>query len=155
MGGLLWRLAVHYGPDDLFSFALSGPSTDASIHCNVDRNGTDIDDTMTEDHINLLIGLTSDNHSLWPPLKFFEIYQSWEGEWSPTWETWFLERIAAIHNHSKLAFIHRADWSKKPRRHTAIAYSKESTAGTEAHARWLCEQVDELHPFMGSFTTLA
>ncbi|KAG2337146.1 hypothetical protein BDR05DRAFT_1005283 [Suillus weaverae] len=153
-GGLLWRVAVHYGPDDLFLSALSGPSTDASIHRNVDCNGTDIDDTMTEDHINLLIGLTSDNHSLWPPLKFFEIYQLWEGEWSPTWETWFMERIAAIHSRSRLAFIHRAEWSKKPRRHTAIAYTKESTAGTEAHARRVCEQVDQLHPFMGSFTTL-
>lgn len=153
-GGLLWRLAVHYGPDDLFSSALSGPSTDASIHRNVDCNGTDIDDAMTEDHINLLIGLTSDNHSLWPPLKFFQIYQLWEGEWSPTWETWFMERIAAIHNRSKAVFIHRSGWTKKPRRHTAVAYAKESTPGTEAHARWLCEQVDQLHPFMGSFTTL-
>ncbi|KAG2030102.1 hypothetical protein BDR03DRAFT_1017516 [Suillus americanus] len=153
-GGLLWRLAVHYGPDDLFLSALSGPSTDASIHRNIDCNGTDIDDTLMEDHINLLIGLTSDNHSLWPPLNFFEIYQSWQGEWSPFWETWFMEHIAAINNRSKRVFIHRSDWSKKPRRHTAISYTKESTPGTEAHARRLCEQVDQLHPFMGSFATL-
>jgi hypothetical protein len=153
-GGLLWRIAVHYGPDDLFLSALSGPSTDACIHRNVDCNGTDVDDTISEDHINLLLGHTRDNYFLWPPLKFFEIYQSWEGEWSPTWETWFMERITMIHSRSRLAFIHRAEWSKKPRRHTAIMYAKESTAGTEAHARRLCEQVDQLHPFMGSFTTL-
>lgn len=67
---------MYYGPNNLLLYALSGPSTDAFIHYNVDCNGMDVDNTIMEDHINILIGLTCDNYLLWSPLKFFKIYQS-------------------------------------------------------------------------------
>lgn len=42
MGGLSWQLVMQFGPDNLILAALSGPSTDTSIHSNVERIGTDI-----------------------------------------------------------------------------------------------------------------
>ncbi|KAG1721832.1 hypothetical protein EDB19DRAFT_1588102, partial [Suillus lakei] len=95
MGGLIWRIALYYGPH-LFSSALSGPSSDAYIHNAADRMGEDMDDMVTEDDIALLLGTTTDNHSLWPPSDVWDRYQKWTGEWSDHWEKWFQNRISAI-----------------------------------------------------------
>ncbi|KAG1885362.1 uncharacterized protein F5891DRAFT_905367, partial [Suillus fuscotomentosus] len=98
MGGIIWRIALHYGPDHLFSAALSGPSTDAYVHGNIQRNGTHIDDAVFPQDIQLLLGVAADNSSLWPPLDIFDRYQKWTGEWTALWETWFMDRVSMIHN---------------------------------------------------------
>ncbi|KAG1842544.1 hypothetical protein F4604DRAFT_1508933, partial [Suillus subluteus] len=109
MGGLIWRIALYYGPH-LFTNALLGPSSDAYIHNATDRMGLDMDDMVTEDDIALLLGTTTDKHSLWPPLDVWGRYQQWTGEWSEYWETWFQKRVSAIERERSDAFLPRKDW---------------------------------------------
>ncbi|KAG1717613.1 uncharacterized protein EDB91DRAFT_1259493 [Suillus paluster] len=165
MGGILWRIALHYGPASLISAALSGPSTDACMHLRADRVGSDIDDTVTPDAIALLLGTTRTGHSLWPPVDIFDRYQFWQGEWSPKWEEWFNGRIAGIHHHMQHSllnrteklpdlFLSRTEWSHAHRRHTAVSFKSSTVAGTDAHAARLCEEVDQLYPPTESYVAL-
>ncbi|KAG2339457.1 hypothetical protein BDR05DRAFT_951217 [Suillus weaverae] len=80
MGGLLWQLIIQYGPDNLILAALSGPSSNAYMHSNSELISTDIDDTVKDAHIKMLLGVTIDGHSLWPPIDVFEKQMQWEGE---------------------------------------------------------------------------
>jgi hypothetical protein len=87
MGGLLWQLTIQYGPDNLISAALSGPSSDAYMHSNSEHISTDINDTVKDAHIKMLLGVTINSHSLWPPINIFEKHMQWEGEWTAILET--------------------------------------------------------------------
>ncbi|KAG1863253.1 hypothetical protein DFJ58DRAFT_912422 [Suillus subalutaceus] len=144
MGGIIWRIALHYGPDHLFAAALSGPSTDAYVHGNVERNGTHVDDAVFPQDIQLLLGVAVDMSSLWPPLDIFHRYQKWNGEWTPQWETWFMTRIALIHNRDLSSFAPRSDWNVIYRRHTRVKFILPTTEGTEAQADALCKQLDSM-----------
>lgn len=48
MGGILWGIALHYGPKSLFAAALVGPSTNAYVYGHVNRIGGEIDDIITD-----------------------------------------------------------------------------------------------------------
>ncbi|KAG1853619.1 hypothetical protein F4604DRAFT_1686217 [Suillus subluteus] len=145
MGGLLWRLAIQFGPDNLISAALSGPSSDASMHSNVERIGTDVDDMVTDAHINTLLGLTDDNHILWPPIDVFDKYMQWQGEWTASLETWFMRHIAAIKNRDSRAFATHSQWISRLGQHTATSF-KDAKVVTEGQAELLCYDIDRLDP---------
>ncbi|KAG1853416.1 hypothetical protein F4604DRAFT_1933310 [Suillus subluteus] len=145
MGGLLWRLAIQFGPDNLISAALSGPSSDASMHSNVERIGTDVDDMVTDAHINTLLGLTDDNHILWPPIDVFDKYMQWQGEWMASLETWFMRYIAAIKNRDSRAFAPHSQWISRLGQHTATSF-KDAKVVTEGQAELLCYDIDRLDP---------
>ncbi|KAG2352813.1 hypothetical protein BDR07DRAFT_1497599 [Suillus spraguei] len=145
MGSLSWRLAMQFGPDNLISAALSGPSTDASIHSNVERIGTDVDDTVTDAHINLLLGLTDDDYTLWPPMDIFAEYMGWEGEWTASLERWFSGQITAIQQGDWYAFATRSQWTSRLSQQPSTS-SKDTMTVTEGQAELLCYDVDKLDP---------
>ncbi|KAG2030711.1 hypothetical protein BDR03DRAFT_986920 [Suillus americanus] len=151
MGALLWRLAIQFGPDNLLSAALSGPSSDASMHSNVERIGTDVDDMVTDAHINTLLGLTDNNHILWPPIDVFDKYMQWQGEWTASLETCFMRHIAAIKNRDSRAFATHSQWISRLGQHMATSF-KDTKVVTEGQAELLCYNIDRLDP--RSFTAL-
>ncbi|KAG1781443.1 hypothetical protein EV702DRAFT_1041961 [Suillus placidus] len=115
MGSLLWRLAIQYGPDNLISAALSGPSSDAYMHLNSELIGTNIDDMVKDTHIKMLLDVTIDGHSLWPPIDVFEKQMQWEGEWTAILEMWFMKHLTMIQNRDTRAFATHSQWSSRLR----------------------------------------
>ncbi|KAG1722730.1 uncharacterized protein EDB91DRAFT_1088025 [Suillus paluster] len=159
MGGIVWRVALHYGPPSLFSAALSGPSIDAYMHHRVDRVGSDIDDTVTPDAVALLLGTSLTGRSVWPPHDTFERFQKWHGEWSEGWEDWFNKRITALYRPSmqtpaQASFLTRKAWVDMHRKHTIIAFQSSGTDGTDAQAARLCEELCQAYPSMESYNAL-
>ncbi|KAG1803907.1 uncharacterized protein HD556DRAFT_1437642 [Suillus plorans] len=153
MGGIAWRIALHYGPESLFAATLSGPSTDACLHGHVHRIGGDIDDMVTDHDVALLLGATDDT-SLWPPVDIFERYEKWQGEWSHEWEAWFQKRLQGIRSGDKDLFLTRKRWIKHRRRYTAREYDDPALVGSEGHAAGLCAEADRLYPPMESYAAL-
>jgi hypothetical protein len=145
MGGIVWRIALHYGPSELFASAISGPSSDATtlIHC--ESHETLVDDYVSDEDISLLLGIT-DRGSLWPTLDLWEKNENWSGEWGAKSERWFTARIREIARGSRSAILTRQQWKAAVRRHTVTAFNNICTVGTEAHAAWVCSQLEELFP---------
>lgn len=77
MGGILWRITLHYGLKSLFAAALAEPSTNAYVHGHVNCIGGEIDDIVSGADIALLLSTTED-FSLWPPADIFEMYEKWK-----------------------------------------------------------------------------
>jgi hypothetical protein len=146
MGGLVWRLAMQYGPDNLFSAALSGPSSDAYLHSNADLIGTDIDDKVMDSHLKLLLGVTVDGQSLWPPIDVFEKHMQWEGEWTASLETWFVKHCAMIQSRDTRAFATHSQWSSRLWQHSTTSSRDATRLLTEAQAQLLCYDIDQLDP---------
>ncbi|KAG1899875.1 uncharacterized protein F5891DRAFT_1189347 [Suillus fuscotomentosus] len=129
-----------------FLSALSGPSSDVFIHSNVERIGTDVDDTVTDAHIDTLLGLTQDNSLLWPPLDLFDKYMEWEGEWTASLEAWFMRHIAAIQDRDSRAFATCSQWTARLCQRTTSSSKDTSRVVTEAQAELLCFDIDKLDP---------
>ncbi|KAG2110401.1 uncharacterized protein F5147DRAFT_652010 [Suillus discolor] len=144
MSGLLWQLAIQYGPDNLISAALSGPSSDAYMHLNSELIGTDIDDMVKDAHIKMLLGITIDGHSLWPPIDVFEKHMQWEEEWTAILEMWFMKHIAMIQNRVTHAFTTHSQWSSRLWQHTLTSSKDTMKVVTEVQAQLLCYNIDQL-----------
>lgn len=153
MGGIVWRIALHYGPSSLLPAALSGPSTDAYIHYHVDHAGPYIDDTVSQADINLLLGLTNKG-SFWPNLDIWTKTQKWHGEWSSENEVWFQDRLRDMHSQKEGAVLTHAQWVRKCRRHTGYMLCSPQTIGTEAQAAHLCRLVEGLYPTTNVYNVL-
>jgi hypothetical protein len=97
MGGILWHIALHYGPSGLFASAISAPSTDISLHLHFDHTVdlTMVDDRVTKAEIVLLLGVTKSG-SVWPTLDIWERHELWFGEWSAKAKRWFQSHIQQI-----------------------------------------------------------
>lgn len=145
MGGLLWRIALHYGPSELFAAAISGPSSNASKLIRCEAHGTLVDDAVSDEDIDLLLGVT-DRGSIWPTLDLWEKNENWAGEWGAKSERWFTARIREIERHSLSAILTRQQWKCAIRRHTVTAFKSDHTFGTEAHAAWVCSEIEALFP---------
>ncbi|KAG2743920.1 hypothetical protein P692DRAFT_20878565 [Suillus brevipes Sb2] len=136
-----------------FSAALSPPSTNATFHLHFDRIGFDIDDRVTDDEIDPLLGVT-DRGSLWPTRNIWGRWQRWQGEWSEDLERWFQKCLMAITARPQSALLTHAQWKSSIRRHTLVALEDPSTVGTEAHAAWLCTELSQLFPSSKTYATL-
>jgi len=153
MGGILWQIALHYGPESLFAAALSGPSTDAYLHSHANRIGGDIDDVVTNEDIALLLG-TVGCSSLWPPIDVFEKYEKWQGEWSHEWEAWFQKHLQGIQKFDRSLFLTHSKWIKHHRRYTVMEYNDPAWVRSNGHAAELCARADQLYPPMESYAAL-
>ncbi|KAG2107600.1 hypothetical protein DEU56DRAFT_688819, partial [Suillus clintonianus] len=111
MGGILWRIALHYGPSGFFSSAISVPSADASLHLHFDQGAdpTVVDDRLSDAEISLLLGIT-ENGSIWPTLEIWEKNEHWSGEWNAKAERWFQAHIREISTGSHFAIRTRKQW---------------------------------------------
>ncbi|KAG2031211.1 hypothetical protein BDR03DRAFT_1016298 [Suillus americanus] len=145
MGGIMWRIALHYGPPKLFALAISGPSSNASMLIHCESHNSLVDDTVSDEDISLLLGIT-DCGSLWPTLDLWEKNENWSGEWGAKSERWFTAHIREIARGSPSTVLSRQQWKSAIRRHTVTAFNSHRTFGTEAHADWVCSELEILFP---------
>lgn len=97
MGGILWHIALHYGPSGLFASGILAPSIDISLHLHFDHmvDLTMVDNCVTEAEIALLLSVT-ENRSVWPTLDIWQRHEIWFGEWNARTERWFQSHIRQI-----------------------------------------------------------
>lgn len=104
-GGLLARLASHYGNAGFLNRALEGPSAAMVLHGfgHTDFTRSTIRERVTEPEKNVLLGQSSPGgskteiHYVWPPVVIFQAkFLAYDGRWTQECENWFLERAALI-----------------------------------------------------------
>jgi hypothetical protein len=145
MGGITWRIALHYGPPTLFEFALAGPSAHARCQSDDRSDEAIVDDCVNEAEISLLLGV-SELGSVWPTLDIWERSENWTGEWSEKGEKWFQSHIHNVSVGSPTSILTRQQWKSKFRQHTVASLKKTNRLGTEVHAEAVCVQLVELYP---------
>ncbi|KAH7905688.1 hypothetical protein BJ138DRAFT_1118245 [Hygrophoropsis aurantiaca] len=140
MGGLLWRIALEFGPPGLYQAALAGPSIDTTFYNAgeyLPATG-ETDDTVSDEEVDVLLGGYDgpgyrQRLSLWPPLKMLTDSGRWTGEWTETNETWFAGRVALIRAKSLLAFQSYKTWKQAVKALSAATLANEETVNTVAH----------------------
>ncbi|KAH7918335.1 hypothetical protein BV22DRAFT_1134670 [Leucogyrophana mollusca] len=160
MGGLLWRIALEYGPPTLYHAALAGPSIDTTLYNSGEYlpESGETDDTVSETEIEVLLGglegaTTRQRLYLWPSLEMFENSGRWTGEWSARNESWFKSRTALIAGRSPAAFQSRKAWRKAFKSLSHDTLSNGSVVGTASHAEQLLRS--DIHKFSSSLELLA
>jgi hypothetical protein len=70
-GDLLWRIAIAFGPATLYTDALAGPSSTATLygHCSPPVQRNLVDDLLMPMEITALLSVTMLHQSFWPPLE--------------------------------------------------------------------------------------
>ncbi|KAH7908631.1 hypothetical protein BJ138DRAFT_1103346 [Hygrophoropsis aurantiaca] len=141
LGGLLWRIALEFGPPGLYQAALAGPSTDVTVYNAGEYLATagETDDVVSDDEIEILLGaldgpLWRQRLYLWPFPAFVTDSGRWTGEWTEQNESWFTTRLALIRSRSPSAFLSRKAWRSAVKPLSAATLANEGTVNTVAHA---------------------
>jgi hypothetical protein len=125
-GGLLWRIALEFGPPELWSDTFKGPSSrvvrffEGEYICHED-------DWICEEplarEVDLLVGTiwlssTDDKirKSIFPPLEIFESSMHWNGVWTHQNEIWFKSLVIRLHQ-KQLKPKSRYHWGRWARSH--------------------------------------
>ncbi|KIP01113.1 hypothetical protein PHLGIDRAFT_393026 [Phlebiopsis gigantea 11061_1 CR5-6] len=115
-GGILWRLALEFGPDDLQTRVRRGPSSTLVRHArgSMVNEGWYADD-VTACEIRALLGHTSapnqpETRSWWPGHESFVDMNFDVGEWTGAHEDWFVRRLARAHA-GRARPLHRYQWN--------------------------------------------
>lgn len=104
-GGLLARLALHYGNPGLITRARAGPSAAMTLHGagHADFSRATRRESVTDPEKNILLGQSrpgssrTETHYIWPPVVIFQArFQPFDGRWTKECESWFIERAALI-----------------------------------------------------------
>jgi hypothetical protein len=140
MGGILWRLALQFGPPSLLNDALAGPSLDVTTWGIGEVNGQSWDDSVTAADIAMLIGV-SGTGSCWPPHDVWNSSCRWKGFWSDADEQWFQSHLGNLSSGNTEAGKTRKDWKRFFRPISAARSSDASIYGSEAFARELFGQL--------------
>lgn len=112
---------------------------------------TMVDNCVTEAEIALLLSVT-ENRSVWPTLDIWQRHEIWFGEWNARTERWFQSHIRQIDTGSHFSLLSRKQWKSSIRCHTMGAFTNFRTVGTEAHVKWVCDQLDDLFPLTDCMT---
>ncbi|KAG1722587.1 uncharacterized protein EDB91DRAFT_1004895, partial [Suillus paluster] len=90
LGGILWRIALQFGPNTLVQEALAGPSSAVTLWGSGESVGNLWDNFVTPEEINTLLGRShSGSESCWPPNDLWDSSKKWKGFWSDADEAWF------------------------------------------------------------------
>lgn len=104
-GGLLARLALHYGNPGFLKRALEGPSAAMVLHGSghTDFNRSTIREHITDPKKNILLGQSKPGSSrtetcyVWPPVVIFQArFLVYDRRWTQDCENWFIDRVALI-----------------------------------------------------------
>jgi hypothetical protein len=136
LGGILWRLALQFGPPSLLNQALAGPSSDVMIWGIGDVVDGQWDDSVTAADIATLIGV-SEAGSCWPPHDVWNASCRWKGFWSDADEKWFQSHLRNLSSGNAEAGKTRKDWKRFFRPISTARSSDASIYGSEAFAREL------------------
>lgn len=150
-GGLIWRLAIAYGPPDLYSSGVPDPSTPATLHEISLENWANIQPANHE--IDVMIGkMPKSNSTFWPPGDIFNNSHFFHGEWTPENEVWFVEWFDAIAegaSQSEGNFKPKStrQWNTQFRRKGGASnVSPELLVGTPSHADHLLAELAGAYP---------
>jgi hypothetical protein len=143
-GGLAWRLALEFGPSDIWTSVFNGPSSSLCRFYDgefIFDEGDWICEQPLAREKELLIGALYDNgstddictvgKSLFPPIEVFESSMHWNGVWSNENESWFKNLVTRLLEH-QLKPKSRYLWGRWARSH--IKYIKDEDA-----ALWIDE----------------
>lgn len=140
-GGILWRLVLcHFGSADLLA-ALNGPSP-AAVHWrsgDVDPHSQLFDDELPRKVIDVLVGVTTDGLTFWPPPDPFDTTINFPGVWTSSLESWFTSRANAINAHTA-APLSRSGWKNVLSFWTNTQWTATTNVGTEGFAQALLER---------------
>ncbi|EIM79767.1 uncharacterized protein STEHIDRAFT_163326 [Stereum hirsutum FP-91666 SS1] len=98
-GGVLWRLAIEFGPAGLLREAVRGPSIVTTHYRRGRAHARAVptsSDQLSRVEINALTGRHPSGRSLWPTNEELFVGRVWNGEWSRWCEKWFVERLNEI-----------------------------------------------------------
>lgn len=119
-GGILWRIALEYGPRDLLDRLVSGPSSYLVRYLRGSRAAVGyLYDSVTESEISVALGVVADpnagtHKSWWPSDEDFAFNLADVGEWTKAHEEWFKARIAKIAN-GRAVPQSRHEWNRELR----------------------------------------
>ncbi|KAG1740274.1 hypothetical protein EDB19DRAFT_1908447 [Suillus lakei] len=113
VGGIIWRIALQFGPKTLIQEALSGPSSDVT-HWKSGETLDDLwDDTVTPAELEILLGQGLENSvTCWPPHDIWTSSTRWSGFWSEKDEAWFQLQLANLSSGNTEAPKTRKDWKR-------------------------------------------
>lgn len=110
-GGILWRIALQFGPNTLVQEALAGPSSAVTLWRSGKSVGNLWDDFVTPEEINTLLGRSSSgSESCWPPNDVWDSCKKWKGFWSDADEAWFQLHLANLSSGNLQAPKSRRTW---------------------------------------------
>lgn len=140
-GGLLWRLALAYGPSGLYT-------GDGSITPIEWAN-----DPPTDHDVNTMIGKCEEsNGTFWPPIDLFNTSRHFHGEWSLENEFWFIDwfqGIADSARETECTFRRRfqREWRNQfCRKGGSGQVAPELMVGTPSHATRLLADLSRSYP---------
>jgi hypothetical protein len=146
-GGLLSRIVQEYSPM-VYLEALRGPSAAAidQGRLDPDEDGTHFCDLITPGEIKMLLGVTTNQNSLWPYPEQYEQSSKYNGEWTEANEVWFKRQADAIYYARKGCLRSGKAWQNAIQPYTTDEYCSETTSGTAAHARACCTHLTRKWP---------
>lgn len=140
-GGLLARLALHYGHSQLLARAMEGPSAAMTLHGagHTDFSRATRRESVTDPERNVLLGQSKPGTSkseiqyIWPPVVIFQAkFQSYDGRWTDACENWFQERVELIKGGFVDAKTESGWWSQFRRGRRSVRITNEQWTDVEA-----------------------
>ncbi|KAG2354417.1 hypothetical protein BDR07DRAFT_1382270 [Suillus spraguei] len=111
LGGIMWRIALQFGPNMLVQEALAGPSSAVTLWGSGESVGNLWDDFVTPEEIDTLLGRSrSGPESCWPPNDLWGSSKKWRGFWSDADEMWFQSHLANLSSGNLQAPKSRRTW---------------------------------------------
>lgn len=142
LGGILWRLALQFGPADLIAQALAGPSSYVTVWQSGDMSGGLCNDIVTAAEIGILIGRThTGSISCWPPYDIWDTSIQWKGSWSDDNESWFQSHLSSLSASHWDAPKSRQEWRKRFKAVPVTVSDNPAHRGSNAVARHVFGQL--------------
>lgn len=114
LGGISWRLTLHYESNSSLAQAASHPSfisaTGNSPTKRVEYVGVPMDTQLLPCDLDVLIGRLPDGRSLWPPPHVFSKSMAWNGSWKSHNEDWFQKRLGELQAEKKVIPYNEVQW---------------------------------------------
>ncbi|KAG1804561.1 hypothetical protein EV424DRAFT_1351262 [Suillus variegatus] len=135
VGGIIWRVALQFGPNMLVQEALAGPSSDVTRWKSGEMLDDLWDDTVTPAELEVLLGQGLESSvTCWPPHDIWTSSTRWSGYWSEKDESWFQLQLANLSSGNTDAPKSRKDWKRFYKPITDNRSDDPSIHGSEAFA---------------------
>ncbi|KAG1740273.1 hypothetical protein EDB19DRAFT_1828494 [Suillus lakei] len=142
LGGILWRLALQFGPADLIDRALAGPSSDVTDWASGDMLDWFCDDMVTPADKGILLGCSlRGSETCWPPYDLWDASTEWTGHWTDDNESWFQSHLSNLSDGRLDAPKSRQVWRKLFKPAPAVVSQELAHCGTDPLARTVFGQL--------------
>ncbi|KAG2046003.1 hypothetical protein BDR06DRAFT_977803 [Suillus hirtellus] len=142
VGGIIWHIALQFGPKTLIQEALLGPSSDVTRWKSGETLDNLWDDTVTPVELEILLGQGLENLvTCWPPHDIWTSSTRWSGFWLEKDEAWFQLQLANLSSGNTEAPKTRKDWKRFYKPISDDKSGDPSFHGSEAFARDLFQKL--------------